>query len=219
MGADRTSGRIEVADTGTPATPKGRDTRQRLLAAGRTLFGDLGYANVRVSDITETAGLSPGAFYRYFPDRRELMLELLRDLTSEAFDFVRVPWDPSSPSASVMETTRRYFEFFEQNRTLFGLLVELAHIDPDVEEIGARSREQFYARIAHSLERGVQDGALRPDIDVRLAAELLGSMTEFYAFQRFVLQNTAVAQVPIHDAARTLASVWAEGVRRRDIQA
>lgn len=199
--------------THAPFTPKGRDTRQRLLDAGRKLFGERGYANVRVIDITDTAGLSQGAYYRYFTDRRELMLELLRELTSEAFEFVRAPWDSNSPTASVLESTRRYFEFFEENRALFGLLVELAHTDPDVADIGARSRESFYARIAHSLSRGIEKGTVRADLDVDVAAQLLGSMSEFYAFQRFVLTSSAVTEVPAKHVAETLAAIWADGVR------
>ena len=141
------------------------------------------------------------------------MLELLRELTDEAFDFVRVPWDSSSPIDSVLESTVRYFDFFEHNRSLFGILIELAPTDPEVAEIGARSRERFYARIAHSLERGIDEGVLRPDLDVTVAAEMLGSMSEFYAFQRFVLARSPVAPVPIAEAAKTLATVWLEGVR------
>lgn len=197
-----------------PPTPKGRDTRQRLLDSAHELFGEQGYARVRVVDITTAAGVSQGAFYRYFVDRRELMLELLRTLTSEAFDFVRVPWDSDSPMTSVLESTERYFAFFERNRALFGLLLELTPTDAEVAAIGARSREQFYSRIANSLARGVEVGAIRTDIDPRIAAEMLGSMSEFYAFQRFVFGGSPVAQVPLKDAARTVAAIWADGVRR-----
>lgn len=213
MGTAAGSARRTDRDTQAPPTPKGRDTRQRLLDSARTLFGDRGYAGVRIVDITAAAGLSQGAFYRYFADRHELMLELLRDLTSEAFDFVRVPWDSSSPIDSVLESTVRYFEFFERNRSLFGILVELAPADTEVADIGARSRSRFYARIAHALTRGIEEGVIRPDLDVAVAAEMLGSMSEFYAFQRFVLVEGAVSAVPIADAARTLATIWTEGVR------
>lgn len=206
-----TSG-LQAGTPQPPPTPKGRDTRQRLLAAGRRLFGEVGYANVRIADITAAAGLSQGAYYRYFTDRRELMLELLRDLTSEAFDFARVPSDTASSITWVLETTRRYFEFFEKNRSLFGVLVELAQTDPDVAEIGSRSRTRFYGRIAHALAKGIEEGTVRPDLDVTTAAELLGSMSEFYAYQRFVLTSSALRETPITQVAQTLATVWANGV-------
>lgn len=206
------STRKSIPGAQSPPTPKGRDTRERLLDSAQVLFGERGYAGVRIADITRAAGLSHGAFYRYFADRRELMLELLRGLTSEAFDFVRVPWDSQAPIESVLESTRRYFEFFERNRSLFGILIELAPTDPGVAAIGVKSRTQFYARIAHSVARGIHEGIIRPDLNVEVAAEMLGSMSEFYAFQRFVLASDAISSVPIADAARTLATIWTEGV-------
>jgi AcrR family transcriptional regulator len=198
-----------------PPTAKGRDTRNRLLEAGRTLFGERGYSNVRVVDITSAARLSQGAFYRYFSDRRELMLELLRELTSEAFDFVRTPWHSDSPMTSVLESTKRYFAFYDKNRALFAILMELEQGDPDVGEIGAKSRQQFRDRIARSIKRGISDGVLRPDLDVHLAAEMLESMTEYYAFQRFVLRRSHTA-ASVDDAAGTLARIWMDGVKATD---
>lgn len=199
---------------GEPPTAKGRSTRQRLMTAATSLFEDSGYARVRIADITERAGLSQGAFYRYFTDRRALMLELMRQLTAEAFDFVRVPWDEEDPMSSVLRSTQRYFEYYAAHRALFGLLVELSQTDPDVGRIWAASRRAFYARIAHSLRRGTDAGLLRLDVDVEVAAELLGSMTEFYAFQRFVLRDGVVKDVPAEDGAEVLARIWTAGLMR-----
>ena len=209
-GADKITGSTKFAQG--PPTPKGRDTRRRLLEAAASLFAERGYAHVRVSDITEAAGLSPGAFYRYFVDRRELTIELLRGLTSHAFDFVRVPWDDEQPVRSVRASTQRYFEFYEQHRALFGVLVELSQTDAEVAGIWAQSRERFYGRIAKSLARGIDQGAVRADIDAPVAAELLGSMSEFYAFQRFLLGGDALRAVPIESVAETLATIWTSGV-------
>lgn len=199
---------------GQPPTPKGRTTRQRLLAAATSLFEEKGYAGVRVADITEGAGLSQGAFYRYFPDRRELMLELMRQLTGEAFDFVRVPWDEQDPMDSVLRSTRLYFKFYADHRALFGLLVELSQTDADVAQIWGQSRRAFYTRIAQSLRRGIEAGKLRSDVDVDVAAELMGSMTEFYAFQRFVLRDGVVKDVPVEESAHELARIWTSGLIR-----
>ncbi|MFD5258304.1 TetR/AcrR family transcriptional regulator [Streptomyces bobili] len=204
----------EQATPPDPPTEKGRGTRQRLLSAATALFAGRGYAGVRVTDITEAAGLSPGAFYRYFKDRRELMLVLLRELTDEAFDFVRVPWRAEDPMFSVLRSTQLYFEFYGRHSALFGLLVELSQTDPEVAEIWAGSRRVFYSRIAQSLRREVAAGRLRVDVDVDVAAELLGGMTEFYAFQRFVLGDGVVKDVPLDESARALAEIWVSGLVR-----
>jgi len=184
------------------------------LSVATDLFAEKGYARVRISDITEAAGLSQGAFYRYFKDRRDLMLVLLQELTAEAFDFVRVPRRADDPMYSVLRSTQLYFEFYDRHRALFGLLVELSQTDPDVAKIWAESRRVFYSRIAQSLRREVRARRLRTDVDVTVAAELMGSMTEFYAFQRFVLGDGVVKDVSLDESARTLAEIWTAGLVR-----
>jgi AcrR family transcriptional regulator len=212
---DSLTGQGEDEASKKPPTSKGRTTRQRLLSVATSLFAEKGYAGVRIADITEAAGLSQGAFYRYFKDRRELMLALMRDLAAEAFDFVRVPWDERDPMDSVLRSTQLYFKFYGDHRALFGLLVELGQTDADVREIWAESRRAFYGRIAQSLRRGIEAGMLRADLDVDIAAELMGSMSEFYAFQRFVLDDGVAKNVPMEESAYVLAEIWTSGMVRQ----
>lgn len=182
------------------------------MASAESLFAERGYANVRVADITAAAGLTTGAFYRYFTDRHELTLELLRDLTVEIFEFIRVPLDADNLVDSVTESTQKYFEFYESHRALFGVLVELSQSDTEVAEIWTTSRRAFYSRITGSLSRATISAHIRADVNLDLAAEMLGSMTEFYAFQRFVLRDAAIASQPLDEASRTLATIWLSGI-------
>lgn len=115
---------------------------------------------------------------------------------------------------AVLRSTERYFEYYEEHRTLFAVLVELGQTDPEVAEIWATSRRAIYKRIAQSLRRGLDAGKLRGDLDIDLVAALLGGMTEFYAFQRFVLADGVVSPLPGDVSARTLSEIWTSGVLR-----
>ena len=59
-------------------------TRARLIAHALRLFGDHGYASTPVSAIAESAGVSQGLLYHYFPGKTELLVaifeESLRDV-------------------------------------------------------------------------------------------------------------------------------------------
>lgn len=204
-----------VPAAAVPTTEKGRVTRRRLLESAEQLFESRGYANVRITDITSHASLSAGAFYRYFEDRHELTLELLRELTSEMYLFIRSPFDESDPIRSALESTRKYFEFYAGHRALFGLLVELSQTDAEVAALWDTTKRTFYARIARALRRGVTANLIRADLDPDLAAEMLGSMTEFYAFQRFVLGGSGLTDTSIEDATRTIAEIWISGMGRQ----
>src|SRR5215210_491943 len=69
-------------------------TRADLVAAGRKLFVDNGFADTSVEAITGAALVSKGTFYHHFPDKKAMFAELytelvqqvgvLADVTSEA---------------------------------------------------------------------------------------------------------------------------------------
>jgi AcrR family transcriptional regulator len=64
-----------LQDSGTSVLSEERTvngTLGALLASGRDVFVRLGYHNTRVDDIVAEAGLSHGAFYRYFRSKGEL---------------------------------------------------------------------------------------------------------------------------------------------------
>jgi len=56
-----------------------RDTLPRLRSAGLRLFSEQWYDAVSVAEICRRAGVSNGAFYRYFPGKEKLFFVLLED--------------------------------------------------------------------------------------------------------------------------------------------
>src|SRR3954467_12845113 len=58
-------------------------TRAKLLAVARELFGARGYADVGTEEIVRAAGVTRGALYHQFADKRELFAALFEQLELE----------------------------------------------------------------------------------------------------------------------------------------
>jgi AcrR family transcriptional regulator len=58
-------------------------TRRKLLGVARALFAERGYDATPVEAILARTGLSKGAFYHHFPDKRELLAAVYEELEQE----------------------------------------------------------------------------------------------------------------------------------------
>ena len=65
-------------------TSGGAATRQRLYEAAVALIGERGYEAATLRDVATRAGVSPALLYRYFPNKRAVVLALYDEL-SETF--------------------------------------------------------------------------------------------------------------------------------------
>lgn len=68
----------------TDLTPKGQQTRQRIIDAAVELFTTQGYAETTMRDIATAAKCAPGLTYRYFGGKEQLVMALYDQLTDEA---------------------------------------------------------------------------------------------------------------------------------------
>jgi tripartite-type tricarboxylate transporter receptor subunit TctC len=66
-----------------------RDREERLLAAARHCFGALGYDATSIAGIARMAGVSDGLMYRYFDDKRALLVAVLAQFFEELIDRAR----------------------------------------------------------------------------------------------------------------------------------
>lgn len=87
-GGTKVDGRVE----------KGRETRERLIATGRELFGERGYEGTPIESILEGAAVARGALYHHFANKEALFDAVLDRLVAEiadtAADAARTATDP-----------------------------------------------------------------------------------------------------------------------------
>jgi AcrR family transcriptional regulator len=99
----------QVEETTAKLTPAGTRTVELLLKTAHDVLVQRGYHGTRVDDITAAAGVSHGAFYRYFENKdhliRILAIRALRAV-SEAFD--DIPDIAASPGPASSTTLRRW---------------------------------------------------------------------------------------------------------------
>ncbi len=154
------------------------ETRAKLIAAARQAFGERGYAEASMDDFTAEAGLTRGALYHHFGDKKGLLEAVVLQIDAEMAERLK--------AISAAAPTR--WEGFVQENIGY---VEMA-LEPDIQRIMLRdgpavlgdpsgwpSADGCIAAIRDSVERLQADGVVRADIDAEVAARLIsGSSTD-----------------------------------------
>jgi AcrR family transcriptional regulator len=74
---------LGIADRVEKLTPRAAKTVRKLVEAGLSRFARNGYHRTNVDDIVEEAGVARGSFYKYFSDKRDLLLTICTESTAE----------------------------------------------------------------------------------------------------------------------------------------
>lgn len=85
--------------------------RQALMDAARTLFIEKGYADTATPEIVATAGVTRGALYHHFEDKRALFRAVIeREAEDVAGEIEASSPSGSSPREAILAGTRAYFD-------------------------------------------------------------------------------------------------------------
>ena len=158
---------------------RSRETYEAILRAAATVFAKHGFEKTQAPDIARAAGISTGAVYRYFTDKREIFLEMIDDELDSARKEVEAGMAPANladPRAAIDAVLGVFFARAKRNPALTRVYLAMSLSDPDVAKLRAES-EAADREVVAALIGAVVPAARIPDP----------------AAAAFVLQSSALA--------------------------
>jgi len=166
-----------------PITPRGQQTRQKLLEAAEAVFGEMGYERASIVEITRRAGVAQGTFYVYFPDKKAAFAELVKELSH------RLRLEIAEAVAGLSDRIeiervgfRTFFTFAHKHRNLYKIVRQAEFVDEELFRWYYRRLAEGYAR---GLARAMEEGQIRR-LDPECLAYCLMGITDFLGM-RWVL--------------------------------
>lgn len=146
------------------------DARLRLVEAALHLFSEQGYDRTTVAEIADRAGLTKSTFFRYFPDKREVLAAGQESLSRLLVDGISSAPADATPLAAVAAGLDRVAGSMTPfNRELAPRLKAVIATSTELQERDALKQVGLAAAMAGALRaRGV------PHRAAALAAELGG---------------------------------------------
>jgi AcrR family transcriptional regulator len=190
-------------------TRKGRNTKARILEAGRSVLEQRGYFDTSVSEIAERSGVAVGTFYRYFENKDILCLRLLETLVTELYESVSGSWTKEDVRENLRNSSLRYLTAYYANRKLISAMLQMSGTVPACASLWWALRKQTYDR----MKRYLKSSKMARQIDPDLMVTALGSMVEQFAYYSYVEAERTRKPVPkIEDAADVLSHIWYSAV-------
>lgn len=123
-------GLVQGDESRPDLTPTGQRTLASLLEAGADVLVRRGYHAARVDDVVQAAGLSHGAFYRYFANKQDLARTLgARAMRRVSLAFAEIP---AGPDDDLRSWLARYHDAYAVEAAMIRVWVDASSADPEL---------------------------------------------------------------------------------------
>jgi TetR/AcrR family transcriptional regulator, ethionamide resistance regulator len=139
---------------------------QRLQEATERLMADgLSYTELSVDRLATEAGISRATFYIYFEDKRQLLLDLTRQVTMKLAEAAAIWFDVAErrDPDSARRSVRQIIAVYREHQAVLTAMFELAGYDPVVAEAHRAMVHAVAEQALAALNRAVAAGAPGPE--------------------------------------------------------
>lgn len=180
-----------------------------IIEAARAVFARKGFNDATVDDIAEAAGIAKGTIYLYFPSKREIYVETVRQgLIALQHEVAKSMDAESSAAGKVRAFIETRLTYSERNRDFIriyyteftNMLIHPAHVRQEFQDL--------YNRQAEALERVLQDGMENNQVrsvNSAASARIIYDMTRGLIAQRLLGWSQASV---VEDAEFLFDVIW-----------
>jgi len=145
-----------LSDLPRPTTARGEATRQRILDAAETEFGENGFARTSIASIVNRAGVAQGTFYLYFPSKDDVLRELVRDMGRRLRRALSAATRGLTHRVEVEKAgLEAFIRFALEHQNLYRVVMESQFVDESIYREYYQTLADAYAeRLAAAQERG-----------------------------------------------------------------
>ncbi len=159
---------------------------EEILATAKRIFAQNGFRRTKIDQLAEELNVGKGTIYRYFKDKKSLFLAVFEQGMAQLQEKFRANVHSiTNPQIKVAAAVRTYFEFFENDRQLIEILMQVrSEFKDDYRRVFLALYSDYIVRIQENLRNGVKMGVFR-ELDVEKTAEamsaaLQGVLQSFY---------------------------------------
>jgi AcrR family transcriptional regulator len=181
-----------------------RQSRRSIIEAALTLAEDAPFRDVTVDQISRTAGVSRTAFYLYYRDKGELLMEAVEEVAAALYEQADRWWHgEGEPAELVRDAVAGVARVWAGQARVLRAVTEASTYDEEVREFWVGVVGRFVTATEEHIRADQRSGRIPASIDPSSAADALCWMTERYCYIHLGRGDRTPSQV-----TGELARVW-----------
>lgn len=151
-----------------------------IMKAARDVFREKGYEEALISEIAERAEVVEGSIYRYFENKRDLLLKVIEDW----YETMLSDYDQQLSGISGTRNRLRFMIWrhlatVHEDPALCHLMFQFLRAGPDYSTTAVYDLNRKYTRRTLDIvQEGIASGEIRPDISLRLVRDMIYGCVE-----------------------------------------
>jgi AcrR family transcriptional regulator len=167
--------KVKIADDSPLMSNRRQRRAGEILASAREVFLEKGFERTAVSEIAKRAGVVEGSVFGYFPTKRHLLHEVLRQLYEPLIKDVGEGYARlKGLRARLRFIIWRHLRVYVETPGLARLVLHDVRTGPEYTASGLYALHVRYTQyVRHALEDAIRDGELATGVDVEMVRSIL----------------------------------------------
>src|ERR1700755_3503562 len=154
-----------ITDSSDRRSRRSAETRERLFLAAVRLFGEKGFAETTVEDITNAADLGKGTFFNYFPSKEHILIAFSDMQLGKLERFVEAARSTKEPMRAFFRTMSQQMTSEPAKKPDFMRAMLQANLSSvSVRELMRERNSRGERLLAEIVQMGQERGEFRRDV-------------------------------------------------------
>lgn len=192
---------------------KGDRTKYRLKIAAARALEEIGYQNLKVSDVCSYADVALGTFYVYFRDKNDIAIEVVLEFVDHLYDRAKQVSRGAGEFEAIYHTNKFFISAYKANAGLMQCHVQLQTQVPEFRDLWQPRHRKWIEKLARSIARRGRFDEDTPGSLLQVARALEG-MVFHYLYAVIINKDPGFTDGEIDDdeVALMLSTLWYRAV-------
>ncbi|MEH2418366.1 TetR/AcrR family transcriptional regulator [Nostoc sp.] len=192
--------------------PSEAQTRTRILEAAQRLFASKGFDGTTTRDLAQTAGIAEGTLFRYFPNKKAILVEVATSGWVEILTDLLTELSEMGSYKAIAQVMRRRIWNFQKNADLMRICFMEVQFHPDLRDRIQLEVITKMTDVGEAFFQTAMDKGIYRQMDAKLIAKVFLGMFAIAGFSNNTIIEPDASPEQMLQMAEGLADIFLNGV-------